>query len=102
VYRASDRVTNEKWLARLDEAAAALELSEEARTTARDLFLAAVPDSDRSKAPAVAASLYAGALVAGDQRSQEAVADAVGVSRVAVQQRWKRHLRAAGLDPPGW
>lgn len=102
MYRASDRVTNEEWLSTLDEAAAALELSEDARTTARDLFLAAVPDSDRSKAPAVAASLYAGALVAGDQRPQGAVADAVGVSRVAVQQRWKRHLRAAGLDPPGW
>ena len=31
-----------------------------------------------------------------------AVADAVGVARLTVQQRWKELLREAGLEPPTW
>jgi transcription initiation factor TFIIIB Brf1 subunit/transcription initiation factor TFIIB len=58
--------------------------------------------ADRSKRATVAASLYAGALIAGNRRSQSAVADAVGVSRLTVQNRWKDLLEAAGLEPPKW
>lgn len=102
MYRASDERENEPWLAELNEAADRLDLSTEARSRAADVFLSAVPDSDRSKRATLAAALYVGGLVAGEQRSQRTVADAVGVSRLSVQQRWKDVLDAAGLDPPGW
>jgi len=102
VYRARDQVENEEWLAAIDEAAERLELGRQAKSRAMDLFLSTVPDADRSKKATVAASLYAGALIAGDRRSQRAVADAVGVSRLTVQQRWKPLVEEAGLDPPSW
>jgi transcription initiation factor TFIIIB Brf1 subunit/transcription initiation factor TFIIB len=102
VYRASDERENEVWLAELNEAADRLEFSTEARSRAADLFLSAVPDSDRSKRATLAAALYVGGLVTGEQRSQGTVAEAAGVSRLTVQQRWKELLAAAGLDPPGW
>jgi transcription initiation factor TFIIIB Brf1 subunit/transcription initiation factor TFIIB len=102
VYRASDQVANESWLAELQTAAERLDLGSEAQSSAMDLFLSDVPEAERSKRPALAAALYVGTLVAGDQRSQQAVADAVGVSRLAVQQRWKPMLESAGLDAPDW
>jgi transcription initiation factor TFIIIB Brf1 subunit/transcription initiation factor TFIIB len=102
VYRARDQVENEEWLAAIDDAAERLDLGSEARSRATDLFLSTMPDEDRSKKATVAASLYAGALVAGDGRSQSAVADAAGVSRLTVQQRWKDLLEEAGLEPPSW
>jgi transcription initiation factor TFIIIB Brf1 subunit/transcription initiation factor TFIIB len=102
VYRASDERDNEEWLADLQEAADRLELGTEARSRASDVFLSTVPDADRSKRAAMAAALYVGALAAGQQRSQSEVADAVGVSRLSVQKRWKEALDAAGLDPPDW
>jgi transcription initiation factor TFIIIB Brf1 subunit/transcription initiation factor TFIIB len=102
VYRARDRVANERWLADLRDAADLLDLSAEARERAIDLFLSAVPSEDRSKRAVLAASLYAGALIAGDRRSQNAVADAAGVSRLTVQKRWKPLLKEAGLEPPTW
>ncbi|MFB6141933.1 MAG: transcription initiation factor IIB family protein [Halorientalis sp.] len=102
MYRASDEVENAEWLADLREAAADLDLDEAAQARAVDLFLSAVPEQDRSKPAALAASLYVASLVAGDRRSQEAVADAVGVSRLVVQQRWKDLLETAGLDAPDW
>jgi len=102
VYRARDHVENEPWLAAIDDAAERLELGGEAKSRATDLFLSAVPDSERSKRAVVAASLYAGALIAGERRSQSAVAEAVGVSRLTVQQRWKDLLEDAGLEPPAW
>lgn len=102
MYRASDEVANEEWLADLRRAADALELSREAKSNAADLFLTNVPEADRSKPAVAAAALYAGALVAGDERSQTAVAEAVGVSRLAVQQRWKDLLADAGFDTPDW
>jgi len=102
VYRARDEVENEEWLADLEEAADRLDLGDRARTRAADLFLSTVPESERSKPAALAAALYVGSLVAGEQRSQSAVADAVGVSRLAVQQRWKDLLHTAGLEPPDW
>jgi transcription initiation factor TFIIIB Brf1 subunit/transcription initiation factor TFIIB len=102
MYSARDRVDNEEWLARLDRAADRLELGAEARANAADLFLSEVPDADRSKPATAAASLYAGALIAGEERSQSAVADAVGVTRLSVQGRWKDLLSAAGFDPPTW
>jgi hypothetical protein len=102
MYRARDERDNAEWLADLEAAADRLELGTDARSCARDVFLTGVPERDRSKPAAVAAALYVGALVAGDQRSQGTVADAVGVSRLAVQQRWKDLLDAAGLDAPEW
>jgi transcription initiation factor TFIIIB Brf1 subunit/transcription initiation factor TFIIB len=102
VYRASDRVENEEWLADLEEAADRLELGTEARSRAADLFLSTVPEHDRSKRVQLAASLYVGSLAAGESRSQGAVADAVGVSRLSVQNSWKDLLGEAGLEPPTW
>jgi len=104
VYRAGDRVRNEEWVTRLEEAADRLELGTAARSRARDLFLSTATETDRprSKRAAVAAAIYAATLLEGDRRSQAAVADAVGVSRLTVQQRWKDLVAAAGLDPPEW
>jgi len=102
MYRARDAVDNEEWLASLDDAASELDLGDEARSTATDLFLSSMPEADRSKRAALAASLYAGSLIAGEERSQSAVADAVGASRLAVQERWKDLLRDAGFEPPTW
>lgn len=102
MYRARDQVENEEWLAAIDDAAERLELGSEAKSRAIDLFLSTVPAEDRSKRATVAASLYAGSLIAGDRRSQSAVAKAVGVSRLSVQKRWKDLLAEAGLEPPQW
>jgi transcription initiation factor TFIIIB Brf1 subunit/transcription initiation factor TFIIB len=102
VYSARDRRENEAWLAELGAAADALELDGETRSVAEELFLSSVPESDRSKRAAMAASLYAATLVAGDERSQSAVADAADVSRLTIQQRWKDLLENAGLEAPGW
>ncbi|MCT9096876.1 transcription initiation factor IIB family protein [Haloarchaeobius sp. HME9146] len=102
MYSARDRVDNEEWLAELQTAADRLDLDADARSYAVDLFLSSVPESERSKKPAMAASLYAGALIASDGRSQTEVADAAGVSRLSIQQRWKDVLESAGLEPPSW
>ncbi|WP_435194768.1 transcription initiation factor IIB family protein [Natronomonas sp. EA1] len=102
MYRASDEVANEAWLAALDEAADRLDLPAPVRSRAADLFLSTVPEGDRSKKPALAAALYVATLTEGDRRSQGDVADAVGVSRLSVQQRWKDLMREAGLEPPSW
>lgn len=102
MYRASDEVEHEEWLADLRAAAEDLDLAPAARSRAANLFLSTVPEADRSKRATLAASLYVGALVEGDRRSQTDVADAAGVSRLAVQQRWKELLEATGLDAPDW
>ena len=102
MYRARDAVDQAEWLAELDRAADRLDLGSDARSNGRDLFLSMAPDGDRSKRAVLAASLYAGALIAGDGRSQGDVADAMGVARLTIQQRWKNILEEAGLEPPGW
>jgi transcription initiation factor TFIIIB Brf1 subunit/transcription initiation factor TFIIB len=103
MYRAGDEYDQREWLDELDDVADALDLDAEARSTAKDLFLSVTDaDDDRSKPAAIAASVYAGALIAGDQRSQTAVAEAADVSRLVVQQRWKPILEAAGFDAPTW
>jgi transcription initiation factor TFIIIB Brf1 subunit/transcription initiation factor TFIIB len=102
VYRASDEIENEAHLDRLQEAADRLDLGTESRSRATDVFLSNLPEGDRSKKATMAASLYVGALVAGEQRSQGAVADAVGVTRLSVQQHWKDLLETSGLDAPSW
>jgi transcription initiation factor TFIIIB Brf1 subunit/transcription initiation factor TFIIB len=102
MYRARDELANEEWLAELDAAADELALDATARERAADLFLSTVPEAERSKRAALAASLYAGALIAGDRRSQSAVAEAVGVARLTVQNRWRDALEEAGLEPPAW
>ena len=102
MHSARDRIEYEPWLEELETVADRLELSAEARSCATDLFLVDVPDADRSKRAVLAASLYAGSLVAGDGRTQRAVADAADVSRLSIQSRWKELLEAAGLEPPSW
>jgi transcription initiation factor TFIIIB Brf1 subunit/transcription initiation factor TFIIB len=102
MYRAGDAVEHADTLADLEAAADDLGLGEEARHNARDLFLSAVPEEERSRRATLAAAIYAGALIAGDQRSQSDVADAVGVARLSVGNHWKELLREAGLDPPDW
>lgn len=102
MHSARDRIEYEAWLEELEQVAERLELSTDARSCAVDLFLADVPDDDRSKRAVLAASVYAGSLVAGDGRTQGAVADAADVSRLSIQSRWKELLEAAGLEPPQW
>jgi transcription initiation factor TFIIIB Brf1 subunit/transcription initiation factor TFIIB len=103
MYRAGDEFDQREWLDELEAVAEELDLDAEAKSTAKDLFLSAADaDAEESKPAAVAASVYAGALIAGDQRSQTAVAEAADVSRLVVQQRWKRILENAGFDAPTW
>jgi len=102
VYSARDQVTEAPQLELLDTAADRLDLSDAARSAATDLYLSAVPEADRSKPAGVAAAIYAGGLIAGNARTQIDVADAVGVNRLVVQDRWKELLETAGFQPPGW
>ena len=102
MYRARDERDNREWLAELDSAANALDLDPATRDRAADLFLSTAPENDRSKPAALAASVYAAGLIAGDRRSQTAVAETVGVARLTIQNRWRDLLREAGLDPPAW
>ena len=102
MYRARDRVDNAAWIDRIDDACAALDLDADARSTATDLFLSRAPDDEQGKRVVAAASLYAAALIRGQERSQSAVADAMDVSRLSVQQRWKPILEDAGFTPPTW
>ncbi|RQH00325.1 transcription initiation factor IIB family protein [Natrarchaeobius oligotrophus] len=102
MHSARDRIEYEPWLEELEAIADRLELSSEARSCATDLFLADVPSDDRSKRAVLAASVYAGSLVAGDGRTQGDVADAADVSRLSIQTRWKTMLEDAGLEPPRW
>ena len=102
MHSARDRVAYEPWLEELDVIADRLDLSDEARSCAVDLFLTDVPETDRSKRAVLAASLYAGALIAGDGRTQGTVAEAADVSRLSIQTRWKDRLETAGLEPPRW
>lgn len=102
MYSARERVENEEWIEELHAVADRLDLGSDTRSTAVDLFLSSVPDEERSKRAAMAASLYAGALIAGEAQSQGEVADAADVSRLTIQQRWKELLREAGLEPPTW
>jgi transcription initiation factor TFIIIB Brf1 subunit/transcription initiation factor TFIIB len=102
MYRARDRIDNAEWVARLTRAADGLDLGREARSNAVDLFCSNVPEAERSKPAVAAASLYAGALIAGEERSQGAVAEAMDVTRLSVQHRWKALLAESGFQPPGW
>lgn len=102
MYRARDAVENEEWLAAIEAAGEELDLGPDTISTAEDLFLSSVPDADRSKKAMAAASLYAASLLAGEQRSQGAVAETVGVSRLSVQSNWKHLVESAGFDAPDW
>lgn len=107
VYRARDQIENKRWLAELQQTADRLELDADARSRATDLFLTTVSEWDDNSSPdskkaVVAASIYAGSLIEGDQRSQGAVAEAAGVARLTIQQRWKELLESAGLEAPSW
>jgi len=102
MYRASDRVEQDAWIGEIEAAAETLDLGTQARSHAVDLFLSTLPEEERSKRASMAASLYVGALVAGEERSQSAVADATDVSRLTIQQRWKDLIERVGLEAPDW
>jgi transcription initiation factor TFIIIB Brf1 subunit/transcription initiation factor TFIIB len=102
VYRAREAVENEEWLEAIEAAGRELELDADAVSTAEDLFLSSVPEAERSKRATAAASLYAASLVTGAERSQQSVAEAMGVSRLSVQGHWKELVEAAGFDAPSW
>lgn len=102
MYRASDRVEHDEWLGEIEAASETLGLGTDARSHAVDLFLSTLPDEERSKRASMAASVYVGALVAGEERSQSAVADATDVSRLTIQQRWKDLIESVGFDAPDW
>ncbi|MWV39727.1 MULTISPECIES: transcription initiation factor IIB family protein [Natrialba] len=102
MHSARDRVEYAAWLEELESVADRLQLSGEARSCAMDLFLVDVPDEDRSKRAVLAASVYAGSLIAGDGRTQGEVAEAADVSRLSIQSRWKTLLEEAGLEAPRW
>ncbi|MFB6086501.1 MAG: transcription initiation factor IIB family protein [Halodesulfurarchaeum sp.] len=102
MYRAGTERAEQSTLAALDQIADRLELSAQARSVAQELFLSQLPVEKRSKDALLATSIYAGALIAGDQRSQIAVAEAAGVSRPTVQSRWRPLLEKAGFETPTW
>ena len=102
MYPARAHLQEQQWVDTLVTAAEQLGVSQPAQSAAIDLFLSQLPTAERSKPPLVAASLYAGCLITGEGRSQGAVAGAVGVSRLSVQQRWKPLMEDAGFDPPDW
>ncbi len=102
MYSAREQVENQPWLDRIESAADELDVGQEGRTTASELFLSHIPAEERSKPAVAAASLYAGALIAGEERSQQAVADAMDVSRLSVHSRWKSLLESAGFQAPTW
>lgn len=102
MYSARDRIEHGEWVTAIQQGADSLDLGSEARSTAEDLFLSNVPEVDRSKRAVAAASLYAGALIAGDERSQTAVADEMSVTRLSIQAKWKEILEEAGFRPPSW
>ena len=102
MHSAWDHVEHGHWLEELEAVTEELELSADAKAVAKELFLTEVPDKDRSKRAMLAASVYAGSLIAGDGRTQGAVAAAASVSRLSIQKRWKPLLETAGLEPPQW
>ncbi len=102
MYSARTRVENEEWVEEIEAVAAELDLDADATSTATDLFLSGVPESERSKRAVMAASIYAASLISGQAQSQGDVADAAGVARLTIQQRWKELLRDAGMEPPSW
>lgn len=102
MYRAGTERAEAETLAALDRVAERLELSGAARSVAQELYLSQLPTTERSKDALLAASIYAGSLIAGDQRSQVAVAEAADVSRLTIQARWRELLEAAGFETPSW
>ncbi|MDZ7850586.1 MAG: transcription initiation factor IIB family protein [Halodesulfurarchaeum sp.] len=102
MYRAGTERAEQSTLAALDRVSERLDLDTTARSAARELFLSQLPVEERSKDALLATSIYAGALIAGDQRSQTAVADAADVSRLTIQSRWRPLLEKAGFETPSW
>ncbi len=102
MHRASDRRQEQEALAELEDGLASLDLGEDVRSIATDLYLSALPLPDRSKPATLAASCYTATLIAGEERSQAAIADTFDVSRLAVQQRWKALLEESGFTAPDW
>ncbi|QSG02224.1 transcription initiation factor IIB family protein [Natranaeroarchaeum sulfidigenes] len=102
MYSARTRVENEQWVKEIETVTDELDLDADATSTATDLFLSGVPEAERSKRAVMAASIYAASLISGQAQSQSDVADAAGVARLTIQQRWKELLRDAGMEPPSW
>ena len=102
MYRAGSERDEAEALGALNRIADGLDLGNEPRSVAQELYLTQQPVEERSRRPLLAACLYAGSLVAGEERSQVAVAEAAGVSRLSIQSRWKDLLAEAGFETPSW
>lgn len=102
MYRASDHRAEADAIDALEAAGERLELDEPTVRRARDLYLSNRPDSERSRDAVIATALYVAGRTTGETRSQGAVAEACGVSRLTVQQRWRELLAAAGFETPDW
>tara|TARA_A100001037_G_scaffold275260_1_gene273648 strand:+ start:5759 stop:6067 length:309 start_codon:yes stop_codon:yes gene_type:complete len=102
VHKAKDHIDQLEWISEIDRVSKELGISDRAKSYAVEIYLSDIPEMDRSKPAAIATGIYVGLLIAGEERSQQEVAEKMGVSRLAIQGRWKFTLRNAGFDPPSW
>ena len=96
MYSARDRVEHTDWLDRIEAAADEIDVGQQARSTAGELFLTHIPEADRSKRAVAAASLYAGTLIAGEERSQQTALAAQRAVTVETTAR-RRRIRPADM-----
>tara|TARA_B100001013_G_scaffold273620_1_gene174261 strand:+ start:153 stop:497 length:345 start_codon:yes stop_codon:yes gene_type:complete len=102
VHTAKDHVEQSEWISEIDRVANELNLGVRAKSYAVEIYLSDIPEMERSKPAAIATGIYVGSLIAGEERSQQEIADKTGVSRLTIQGRWKDTLKIAGFDPPSW
>jgi len=102
VHKAKDHVEQSEWISEIGRVAKELNLSARTKSYAVEIYLSNIPEKDRSKPAAIATGIYVGSLIAGEERSQQEIAEKMGVSRLAIQGRWKETLKTAGFDPPSW
>jgi len=102
VHKAKDHVEQSEWISEIGRVAKELNLSARTKSYAVEIYLSNIPEKDRSKPPAIATWIYVGSVIAGEEWSQQEIAEKMGVARVAIQRRWKETLKTAGFDPPSW
>ena len=102
MYKARDHIKQSKWISEIERVAMELDLGQNTKSYAIEIYLYNIPEKDRSKPAAVATGIYVGALIAGEERSQQEIADAMNVSRLTIQSRWKNTLEISGFKPPTW
>ena len=102
MHKAKDHVEQSEWISEIDRVAKELNLGARAKSYAVEIYLSDIPEKERSKPAAIATGIYVGSLIAGEERSQQEIAEKMGVARLAIQGRWKETLKTAGFDPPSW